>query len=190
MKILLLDIDGVLLLRKKLFSEHLAEDYGIPLDDIMPFFKEVIPGCLVGEKDLKMELQKGWLQKWNWKGSADDLLHYWFTKESRINAELLKTLDEIKRPKYLATQNEKYKCDYIWNELKFKDHFEHLFASSNVYIRKSNPAFFTTVAEKIGVPTSDIIFFDDDMSNVTSAKEAGLESYFYTSNQDLLKMIA
>jgi putative hydrolase of the HAD superfamily len=190
MKTLLLDIDGVLLLREKYFSEHLSEDYHIPLEDIMPFFKTVMSDCLIGEKDLKEELESGWLQKWNWQGTVDDLLRYWFTKESRINHELLDKLDEIKTPKYLATDNEKYKCEYIWNELTFKDHFTQLFASSNIYIRKSNPEFYHTVAEKIGIPTSELIFFDDDMVNVTAAHEAGVESYFYTTNEDLLKKIA
>lgn len=189
MRTLLLDIDGILLLREKYFSEHLAEDYHIPLDDIMPFFKTAMRGCLTSEKDLKEELQKEWLKKWKWKGTVDDLLHYWFTKESKVNQKLLDKLDEINAPKYLATDNEKYKCDYIWNELKFKDHFTHLFASSNIFIRKSNPEFFRTVAEILAVPTSDIIFFDDDMANVTSAKEAGVECYFFTSNEDLLSKL-
>lgn len=190
MKTLLLDIDGILLLREKYFSEHLAEDYHIPLDEIMPFFHTVMPKCLIGEKDLKEELQKEWLEKWNWQRSIDDLLHYWFEKENRVNTSLLSELDKLPNKKYLATDNEKYKCDYIWNTLVFKDHFEKLFASSNIYIRKSNPEFFTTVAEKIDIPTSEIIFFDDDMANVKSAQDAGVEAYFYTSNEDLLKKLS
>ena len=190
MKVVLLDIDGVLLLREKYFSEHYREEYHVPYEKIHPFFVDVMPYCLIGEKDLKEELQKGWLDDWGWDKGVDAFLTYWFKKESKQNTELLEALDKLPNKKYLATDNEKYKCTYIWEGLGFKNHFIHLFASSNIFIRKSNPEFYQKVAKKIGVPTNELIFFDDDMVNVTAAGQAGVEAYFYTTNEDLLNKIA
>jgi len=64
---LILDGDGVAILRVNRFSDRLAVDFGIGPEVTRPFFRDKYPACRVGKADLKIELMPHYK---SWAGRA------------------------------------------------------------------------------------------------------------------------
>ncbi len=56
MKILLLDADGVTLKKQGYFSDRLSREQNVPVEEIMPFYKNEFRLCQQGKADVKEEL--------------------------------------------------------------------------------------------------------------------------------------
>ncbi|NTW75625.1 MAG: hypothetical protein HGB34_01865, partial [Candidatus Moranbacteria bacterium] len=54
-KAVLLDADGLLLKKQRYFSEIYSEQYGVPTESIIPFFKTRFRDCQKATADLKEE---------------------------------------------------------------------------------------------------------------------------------------
>ena len=58
-KAILFDLDGVILKpRDKYFSEKYAEEQNVPIENIIPFFKNEYKKIMLGQADLKEVLSK------------------------------------------------------------------------------------------------------------------------------------
>ncbi len=60
-------------------------------------------------------------------------------------------------------------------------HFRHVFTSSAIGLRKPDAAAYAFVIDAIGVPASRILFFDDGLANVESARACGLNAVHVTA---------
>ena len=56
-------------------------------------------------------------------------------------------------------------------------HFRHVFTSCELGRRKPEPEAFARLASRIGVPASQLAFFDDVAENVAGARNAGLQAF-------------
>lgn len=181
-KILLLDADGVVIRpRHKYFSDKFSEEYNIPIDEILPFFKNEYKKCAIGEADIKDVLPK-YLDKWRWEGSVDEFLNYWFEGEKDLDNQLIKLIDSIRKKGvkcYLASDNEKNRADYLMDEVGLKEHFDDGFYSSSLGVTKTDKEFFEKVSKELDIEYKDIIFWDDDPENTEVAQEVGIDAYTY-----------
>ena len=55
-------------------------------------------------------------------------------------------------------------------------HFEKVFVSSTIGLRKPDIPAFEYVVKEIGVPASSVLFFDDNLENIEGARAAGLKA--------------
>jgi putative hydrolase of the HAD superfamily len=187
MQALLLDADGVVLKKGELFSEQFAREYNVPLEKVIPFFKNELGRCQKGETDLK-EVLEPYLKEWKWQGTVDDFLEYWFTGV-QINPEIIELVAESKEKGiacYLASNNEKYRAR--WIEEKLGDFLDGYFFSADLQVKKESAEFFKLVSQKIGVAPQEIGFVDNEEKNVDSAKEIGIEARVY-SHEALKEMV-
>jgi putative hydrolase of the HAD superfamily len=53
--------------------------------------------------------------------------------------------------------------------------------SSDLGFRKPDLGFYKAVQDKIQVPASEILFWDDSLENVTAAREAGWKAEVFTN---------
>jgi glucose-1-phosphatase len=60
-------------------------------------------------------------------------------------------------------------------------HFKHVFASSDIGLRKPDAEAFEFVLDAIGFPAGRILFFDDSLANVEGARACGLQAVHVTS---------
>src|ERR1700738_2771478 len=96
-KMILFDVDGVLAINEKPFTHYLERDYGIPKENLEPFFnKKVFSNFLIGQTDLKEELAP-YLQQWGWHKSVDDFLQYWFVSEHNIDEPLVEYVQQLRQ---------------------------------------------------------------------------------------------
>lgn len=185
---LLLDVDGVVIRpRNKYFSETYSEDYGVPLEDILPFFKGEYKKAAIGEIDIKIILP-AYLAKWGWKGTIEEFLQYWFEKERDVDEKVLGTVRDLRQKGvkvYLVSDNEANRANYLMNEVSLKDKFDGSFFSSDLGITKSDPDFYKKVVEKLQIKPEEITYFDDDQKNVDVAKALRIDARLYKTANDL-----
>lgn len=65
--------------------------------------------------------------------------------------------------------------------------FEHIFLSCELGVEKPAPEIFVRVAEGIGVPAGDILFFDDSEVNCEAARQCGLQALVAPAHSEWLK---
>lgn len=190
-KVILFDADGVVMMpREKYFSERFSEDYEIDYGEILPFFKDEFQACTLGKADLRKVLPK-YLQKWGWKDSLDDFLNYWFTSECETNDELLNFIDGLRyRGEIccLVSDNEKYRAAYLSAVVGLGQHFDDMFFSHDLGLRKESPKFFKKVLQILKVEPSEVYFLGDNNKDVASAGSVGIKFGIYKSTYDFKKI--
>jgi glucose-1-phosphatase len=64
-------------------------------------------------------------------------------------------------------------------------HFREIFLSSSIGLRKPDPGAYDHVVKSIGLPAGRIVFFDDLVENVESARARGLKAVHVKSSGDV-----
>lgn len=77
-------------------------------------------------------------------------------------------------------------CDYA----AMLSPFARLFVSSEIGRRKPEAEAFAYVAEAIGRPPENILFFDDAAENVEGARAVGMPAVHVTCTQDIIDVLA
>jgi FMN phosphatase YigB (HAD superfamily) len=68
-------------------------------------------------------------------------------------------------------------------------HFQKLFLSSTIGLRKPDAAAYDHVVKAIGVPAERIVFFDDSLENIEGARARGLLAVHVTSTRDVAEAL-
>lgn len=181
MKTLLLDADGVTLQKLGYFSEHFSREHGVPLEDMTPFYKNEFRLCQTGKADLKEEVVK-YLPKWRWDKGADAFLDYWFTTDAKADDRVFEVVQALRNQGvkvYLATDQERYRAQYLIDKLDFANKLDGCFFSCNLGYQKSEPEYFQKIMQELGVSADKLVYWDDDQKNVDVAKALGIDARFY-----------
>ncbi len=185
-KALLFDADGVLFFHAdKLFSERLAEDYGVETTKLEHFFTHIFPECIVGKKDLKIELA-GKLEAWGWRGSVDELLDYWFSYERNIDQPLVEYVRNLKHrdiPSYVATNNDHYRAEWLFDALNVDEEvFSKLYAAGDMGVAKPEHKFFEIIFDDLtNLTPGEVLFWDDSEPNLDAARKFGIQAELYSN---------
>lgn len=185
-KALIFDADGVLV-NAEMFSRQLQRVYGIPYEKLDPFFANEFQQCLVGGADLKEVIQPH-LAEWGWKGSVDELLEYWFKAEHKIDQELIDYIETLKERgirSFVATNQEKYRAQYMLEKMGFGDVFEKVYASAHLGHKKPTVDFFARLHDELkDFQKSEVLFWDDNEENVAGAREFGIHGEVYKGMEE------
>jgi len=103
--------------------------------------------------------------------------------------ELLKELKALGKYKLLALSNVN---SSHWNYVKkknweFLDYFDEYILSYEVHMTKPNPQLFGIAIYKAGCDAEEIVFIDDGINNVLTAKELGMIGIHYSNLERLKK---
>lgn len=188
-RVVLFDVDGVLAGHIP-FSKRLADDFDITPDITAPFFKGPFKECLLGKADLKHELSS-YLPIWNWQDSLDDFLTYWFTSEHHINEPVVLVAQQLRQHGitcYLATNQERYRTAYILQEMGFASCFDGTFSSAYIGYMKPQAEFFDHILHTLGdMDAREILFWDDTLENIVTARDLDLHAELYSSFDDFME---
>ena len=180
------DADGVVI-QSEMFSHKFAEEFKVNISELDNFFTTDFQDCVIGKSDLKIVIEP-WLEKWNWSKSVDEFLLYWFKSEHHVNAELIDTIHELRENRIqciLATNQEKYRLEYMKKEMGFEKIFDKIYSSSFIGFKKPDVQFYNYILADLNESPSNLIFYDDSPKNVESALSIGIEAYLYDKNQVL-----
>lgn len=193
-KVLLLDIDGVLIDDTKLFYHKIHKHYNLTKEEFMEFYNSDYKKTWVNEIDLKESLQK-WIKKWELETTVEEFLETWLKSEDRPNLNLIEFIKNKKiKNVFLATTQEKYRLNYILKNMQFNEFTKEAFPSYLFKTKKPEIQFYKNVFERLkkyfpDLKSEEILFFDDSISNVKGAIEFGFQSFQYTSFEDCKKII-
>lgn len=187
-QILLFDADGVVIPKSAYFSKRYAAKFGLSDEILLPFFKTEFLQCQLGKKDLK-EVLPDYLTAWQWSGTVEELVRFWFEDGSAPVAEVMtvvQTMREAGNKCYLATDQEKYRAAYLWNDVNLAKDFDGAFFSCDLGVRKKESAYWEKVLAALGNPDpASVYFWDDEEENVAMAKAAGIDAHFFTKPEEL-----
>lgn len=191
-KAVLFDVDGVLVNAKR-FSQTLQEDYNLVTEVTLPFFSKKFIECLVGKADLK-EVITPYLKEWKIDKTPEEFLDYWFTSEHKIDEELIHYIKTLKRNNikvYVATNQEKYRTNYIIDKMGFGSIFDDIFSSADLEVTKSEEIFFHKILNKLpNIKREEILFWDDTIKNIEIAKKIGVRAELYVDFKNFKKKMA
>lgn len=179
-KLALFDIDGILNVAPR-FSTRFTQEFGVSMDTLLKFFEGSFQKCLIGKADLREELEEV-KDKWNFEGSVDELLNYWFKGEVNEIKEVREFIMGIKQTGVTTaagTNQEKLRIEYLTKTLKLNEVFEEIYSPARIGIKKPDTKFFEFISEDLSVPYDQIIFWDDKQSNVDSARSLGIHAYLF-----------
>jgi len=189
-KIMLLDGDGIVINKPMRFSQNFSKDYNIPLDLILPFFDNEFQLCLIGKADLK-EVVKPYLMKWNWNGSVEEFLDYWFRSENYVDNRIIDKISEYRLLGircYIHSNQEKYRTEYMKGVMGLDKIVDGIFSAAYLGTKKPNQNFWQEIFSRIQPAKKDeVLVWDDSQENVVSASDFGFNSELYTNYDAFLK---
>ena len=182
--VILFDADGIIIQRELYFSERFSNEFGVPLEKILPFFQKEFQLCVIGKADIKVELGK-YIKEWGWKKSIDDFLLYWFKCESDIDERIIENVIVLRGSGvkcYLHTNNEKYRTEYLFEKLGLKKYFDGVFSSAELGVKKPQREFWDAIYSYLDKPDkSDVLVWDNEKENIQSAKNFGFKAELYSN---------
>jgi len=185
---LILDADGVLI-NGESFSETLARDYDVDHDKEKEFFTTTFQDCLVGKADLKESIAP-YLASFGWKGTVDEFLDYWFKAGHNIDEPFIEYVQKLRKAGIcvvLATNQEKYRTQYMLEHMGFEGAFDKIYSSAHLGLKKPAVEFFAKVVDDMGVDKANVLFWDDDQRNIDGAVEYGIHAEFYSNYESFLE---
>jgi putative hydrolase of the HAD superfamily len=197
MKILMVDVDGVLVHGRPadglpLFT-YLERDLGLSPSLLQQeFFKPFWVDIITGQEPIEPRLTEV-LGRIAPHLTAEKLLDYWFENDSRLDRQLLADLARLKDEGtllYLATNQEHRRAAYLRDVLELGALFDGIFYSAALGARKPATDFFRLATEGVGVAPEDIGFIDDLEENIAAATQFGWKALHWTPASALADAIA
>ncbi|KAB1089160.1 HAD-IA family hydrolase [Neorhizobium galegae] len=197
MKILMVDVDGVLVHGRPAdglpFATDLERDLGLSLDVWQrEFFKPFWPDIVTGREAIEPRLTAV-LREIAPHLEAETLLRYWFENDSRLDGTLLDDLAVFRETGlalYLATNQEHRRAAYLMDEFGLARHFDGMFYSAKFGHRKPAQDFFRLATAETGASPDEILFLDDTLENVEAARVFGWKAVHWTAGMTLEAAIA
>lgn len=174
----LIDIDGVINHAER-FSNRYSAQYKVPIEKLLPFFEAPFQECLAGERDIK-EVLPQYFKEWSWQGNIDELLDFWFTGEVDPDEEVVKIIKSLHDRGVScvgASNQEKYRMDYLRQALHLNEYMNAVFSSAEIGYLKPEPEFYNSILSELKLKPEHVVFWDDDIENIVSARNLGIKSY-------------
>jgi len=198
-KLVLFDIDGVIIRHKEYFSDTLSEDrYNNPGLILNRLYKsENNKKCDKGELDF-FEYIKSFLDQIAWDKSIEDYLNLQYEFESHyIDISLIERIKRIRNNDIktgIASNQNQYRKSFLLKNLDVVNVFDDYYFSSDIGYVKSENEFWEYVIKNLKskykwLKNEDIIFLDDLVENTKKAKEFGIDSYLIKSKKDIEEVL-
>lgn len=94
---------------------------------------------------------------------------------------------------HLATNQRAARAAHMRDVLRYADHFDQTFYSSDLGAEKPAPEFFEAVLDRLGAAPGDCLLVDDRRPNVEVARSVGLQAERWTTRdgmRDLRRFLA
>lgn len=191
-KCIMLDVDGVLVDGRpadgQSWASSLREDLGIdPEILVSSFFSKVWDDIVTGKRELVVELTKV-LQQLPTDVTAEELVNYWFEKDSRIVEPVLVDCRAARKSGYavyLATNQEHQRAKYLTETLGLGREFDGMIYSAQIGVKKPFSEFYGNALRISGFDPKAVLFVDDTLANVDAAADEGLRAVHWTEGASL-----
>lgn len=195
MKVILFDMDGVLTFREQPFSIGYIKKFGINPAPLLNFFATEWRDFVTGKKDLREHIATH-PKVWQWNGTPEELMDYWFKSEDNRNEPLMAIIRQLRAKGikcHIATEQEKYRTAYMLKNT-FANEFDGCFSTCDIGYKKSNPEYFKAVIDLLrndlpSLQPKDIMYLDDDADKLDAAKACSISGELYKSPDQLKHLL-
>lgn len=197
-KIILFDIDGVIIRTPVYFSSVLEEN---GYKDAVKILNEYYKGdgnisCLTGKSDPVVSI-KPFLDRIDWEHPSLEYFKQQFEYESGYVDH--KLLDKISKARsngivcISATDQDALRTEYLMDKLNFRNLFDHHFISNEIGYRKKDQEYWEHVILSVkskfpDIDSPEILFCDDILSNIETASKTGINVMHIMSHDDIIKL--
>ena len=182
----LIDADGVLQDLPGGWFERLRPWLGDRAEEfIEQSWVDEVP-CLRGEADFFVHLAAH-LEAYGVDVGAQELFAAVWTSIELVpsSIELVHRLRAAGYGVHLGTNQEQYRAAYMRTELGYDDLFDVSCYSWELGAVKTEAAYFERAVAMIGAAPAEIVFVDDRLENVETARSAGLGAVHWTFTEGL-----
>lgn len=189
-KVILFDVDGVLIRLPHYFSKELESGGYEHAGEIMnPFYLEENNSVYNEGRGDAWEMVVPYLDKLGWRGTAKELFDGQFQFEKKyLDQDLISLVKNIKSQNIkccLTTDQEKHRAQFLLEDMDFRNIFDRHYLSCNIGFRKCAEGFWEYVLDDLqkhlqGIQPWDIIYFDDAKKNIEIASQFGIRSFLFT----------
>ena len=184
----LFDADGVLQRTPNGFEESMRPALIGRVDDVDGFMVEAFAAerpALTGDVQW-VDVLPGLLERWGIPEVYDDLIDVWLTIEAVPGThEIVRSLRARGIRCCLATNQDVRRGTFMQDELGYGDLLDEAFYSYALRVAKPDPAYFTTILDRLGEPPDRVLFLDDNLGNVEAAREVGLAAEHWVHGDGL-----
>lgn len=195
-KIILFDIDGVLLNLPYYFSEEIVKmGYKEAHNVLQEFYSsDAHKQSLLGKEDLA-KLVEPRLREFGWEKSCEEYFNSLFEFESKFFDKDMISLVEGLRDRGIdcmpCTDKTKIRFNFVLDNLK--DVFVDGFASCNIGFLKTQEGFWEYAISNLkerypNIAPEEIAFFDDKQANIDVSLKFGLNSFLFTGIEQFKKI--
>lgn len=197
-KIILFDIDGVLIRLPKYFSSVLEDiGYKDAVNILNVYYKG--PGntlCLTAKADPIISI-KPFLDRLRWVHTPDEYFKQQFEYESGYVDQVLLQKIAGSRSKGIvcltATDQDTLRSKYLLDNLNFRNIFDDNFISNEIGYLKKDEKYWEHVLGRIKIKYPDvevheILFCDDIISNIETASKTGINVMHVMNPDGIIKL--
>lgn len=192
-KFVIFDLGGVLVnWHMSWITNEISQKFGISEDVLVPVFSKYLP-----------LLDSGYLEEREfWKSVGSDtranqlanvttsLWYDIFREKASLNSDVFNILKRLKRKVRLAAlSNIEEKTYSVISEWGLMSFFEFQFLSYRVGYSKPDYRIYKHVIDSLPCDPHEMLFIDDKIENVESAKKSGINSIKYESSKMLEKSL-
>ena len=113
--------------------------------------------------------------RWHLSVDVAELLQVW--QHLVVDPEMLEAAEALRAEGLvcaIATNQHRERGAYMRRELGYEHIFDPIFVSAEVGAAKPDPAYFRHAVDRLGLPARAVLFVDDVLANVESARSVGL----------------
>ena len=192
----MVDVDGVLIRGRPddgcHWSTSLEADLGLSAEDLHREFFAVHWDEIVTGRAMLADCLPAVLQRIAPHLTTDQLIDYWFARDSRLDRKLLHDLIRLRSSGiqiHLATNQEHLRAQYLLDELGLADHVDSIQYSAQFGVRKPEPGFFRAVMSRTGLSPDEILLIDDTAENIQGARIIGWRAVLWTAEKSLYEAL-
>ena len=186
--ILALDVDGVIIngFPRNRWDATLEADLGInPARLTDEFFTPHWDEIMRGAKPVEPPLT-AFLADYGSAVTTEEFIAYWHGNDANVQYRVIEAAQSWRARTggrlTLATNQDLTRAKYLCDDLGFGEHFDAMVVSCHVGAAKPEPDYFQKADEVLGrAPGQQVIFLDDMIANVESARKHGWEAHHVES---------
>ncbi|MCI7273222.1 HAD family phosphatase [bacterium] len=183
---LLFDFGGVLVDLDKARCIDSFDRLGFDIRPYLGTYRQGGPFSLLERGDISVPEFCNELRKLGVRPETEDaaIIRAWEDYLTEVPAERLDMLLKIKRHYSVSCLSNTNEIHWHQAETDFfnyqghtvADFFDHVFLSCRLRLEKPAPELYARVAQEMGVPPGEILFFDDSEVNCQAARDCGLQA--------------
>lgn len=196
-KVILFDIDGVLIKLPHYFSKELEnKGYKNAEKNLNSFFhSDEFCQCLRGKMNIEKIIEP-YLKRFKWKDTVVNYLNQQFSFEIQyLDQNVITAIQLLKKGGmkcFLSTDQEKKRSNFLLDKVGFRSIFDGYFISSDIGFMKCQDGFWIDIIaklEKENIKPEEIVFFDDKQVNINVASRFCLKAFLFTDMNQFIKNI-